>query len=168
MTLLTVLEYPDSKLRLPSEPVTQFDEPLGRFVGDLFDTLYASRALGLSAPQVDLSREILVIDMSGNASAPEVYINPRIMARSTVRLAEEGCLSVPGLLVNVWRATRVRVRAQDCSGAFFERELEGLHAVCLQHEMDHFAGKLLVDHMSWFQRLRFGRAFRPPAGAVRA
>jgi len=158
VTHLSILEYPDARLRQPASVVTEFDADLGRFVDDLVETFQdAPSALGLSAPQVDDRRRILVMDVSENRSSPRVFVNPRIVSRSGLGLAEETCLSVPGAIVNVWRATKVRVEAEDPSGASFVDDMEGLAAVCLQHEMDHFAGKLLVDRMWFLGRRRFER-----------
>ena len=109
---------------------------------------------------------MLVIDRSGAASEPEVFINPRIVHRAGLGLAEESCLSVPDVTVRVWRATRILIRAADRRGAVFERELDGLGAVCVQHEMDHFDGRLLVDRMNWLGRRRFERRLRRAAPAA--
>lgn len=158
MTRLTILEYPDPRLRLCSEPVTVFDDRLSRWVDDLIETMHAGQAIGLSAPQVDFRREVLVIDLSEDRSAPEVYINPKILSKKAYGFVEESCLSVPGVVANVLRATQIRVRAQDRTGETFERTLEGMHAVCVQHEMDHLRGKLLVDRLSFFRRFRLRRA----------
>ena len=154
MARLEILEYPDPRLRLLSAPVTDFDEGLERLVENLFDTLYATEAIGLSAPQVDVQREVLVMDLSGNASAPQVYINPEIVSSAVPGLVEESCLSVPGVVVNAVRATEIRVRSRRPDGETFLRDLSGMDAVCLQHEMDHLEGKLLVDRLSLFGRWR--------------
>ena len=153
-----VLEYPDPRLRLVSDPVTEFGSELADLVADLFDTMYAGKAIGLSAPQLDVQREVLVIDVSEDASAPQVFINPEILDSARPGFVEESCLSVPGVVANVLRATRIRVRARDCSGETFVRELADMEAVCLQHEMDHLAGKVLVDRLSAFRRWRLRRA----------
>ncbi len=166
MALLNIIEYPDPRLRLEAEPVTLFDHSVDTLVNDLFATMYASRAIGLSAPQADDRRQILVMDLSGNASEPQVFVNPQIVDSALPGITEEGCLSVPGITARVLRATRVKVRAQDIRGDHFERELEGMHAVCLQHEMDHFAGKLLVDHISFLRRWRVRSAARSRAKAT--
>ena len=156
MAQLEILEYPDPRLKLKSQPVTDFDQGLWRLIDDLFETMYAApSAIGLSAPQVNDLRQVLVMDLSGNASDPQVFINPEITKKALIGLVEESCLSLPGTKVNTWRAVNIRVRAQDRDGAFFERDLERMHAVCLQHEMDHFQGKLLTDRMSIFRRLHF-------------
>ena len=158
MGQLEILEYPDPRLRLQARPVTVFDASLGRLIDGLLETLYASQAIGLSAPQVDDRREVLVMDLSGDASAPQVYVNPEILSKAALGLVEESCLSVPGVVGNVIRATELRVRARDRHGQPFERELRGMDAVCLQHEMDHLAGRLFVDRLSVFRRLRIRAA----------
>jgi len=158
VAVLPIIEYPDPRLRLRSSPVTEFDDGLVRFVDDLLDTLYSTDAIGLSAPQVDVQREVLVMDLSGSASAPQVYVNPEILKGAAPGFVEERCVSVPGVVVNVLRNTRVRVRATDRHGERFERDLEGMEAVCLQHEMDHLVGTTLVERMSFFRRLRMRRA----------
>jgi peptide deformylase len=154
MARLPILEYPDPRLRQRAEPVAAFDAGLERLVGDLLETLYGTTGIGLSAPQAGIRRQVLVMDLSGSASAPDVYINPKILTRALPGLVEESCLSVPGVVGNVVRATQVRVSARDPAGEVFERNLEGMHAVCLQHEMDHLAGKLFVDRLSLLRRLR--------------
>ena len=155
MPQLPILEYPDPRLRLRSEPVTEFDASLSRLIDDLLETLYATKAIGLSAPQANDRRRLLVTDLSGDASAPQIYANPEILSRAMPGIVEESCLSVPGVVGNVMRSTKVRVRAQDRSGETFERDLEGMDAVCLQHEMDHLEGKLFVDRLSPLRRLYF-------------
>lgn len=153
MSRLAILEYPDPRLRLASRPVTDFDDDLTRLADDLLETLYATGGIGLCAPQVGDLRQVLVMDLSGNASQPQVYVNPSVLAAAELGLVEESCLSVPGVVGNVVRATRLRVRAQDLSGEWFERDLTGMHAVCLQHEADHLTGKLFIDHLSIFRRI---------------
>jgi peptide deformylase len=154
MACLPILEYPDPRLRLRSAPVVAFDADLGRLIDNLLDTLYATSGIGLSAPQAGHSCQVLVMDLSGNASGPQVFVNPEVLATAVPALVEESCLSVPGVVGNVVRPIQVRVRAQDRSGQVFERDLEGMHAVCVQHEMDHLVGKLFVDRLSLFRRLR--------------
>lgn len=166
MAVREVLEYPDPRLRTPSAAVAGFDSGVTRLIDDLVDTLHASTAIGLSAPQIDDPRQVLVIDLSADRSSPEVFINPRLLARARFGLVEERCLSVPDIVVNVLRATQVTVHAFDEKGMAFERELEGMHAVCLQHEMDHFDGKLLVDRLNWFRRRRLNSAIERAARAA--
>lgn len=116
------------------------------------------RSIGLSAPQIDVREQILVMDHSDDQSQAEVFINPEILGQRRYGLVEERYLSVPGLVTNVLRATEIRIRAFDTAGVEFERELSGMPAVCLRHEMDHFAGKLLADRINWFRRRRLRAA----------
>jgi peptide deformylase len=161
-----ILEYPDPRLRLHAAPVAAFDAGLARLVEDLLDTLRAAGGIGLSAPQLGVASQVAVADLAGDGTAPQVYVNPALLARSRLGIVEESCLSVPGIVGNVIRATRVRIRAQDASGAGFERDLEGLAAVCLQHELDHLAGRLFIDRLSPLRRLmlRARAARRSAAG----
>ena len=154
MSLLTILEYPDPRLRTRAEPVTVFDEALGRQIDDMFETMYAAPGIGLAATQVDYHRQLIVIDVSETKDARRVFINPVILARSDTAMMEEGCLSVPGIFDEVQRAASVRVRARDRHGIEFEQDLDGILAVCLQHEMDHLEGKLFVDYLSDLKRER--------------
>ncbi len=154
MSLLTILEYPDPRLRTRAEPVTVFDEALGRQIDDMFETMYAAPGIGLAATQVDYHRQLIVIDVSETKDARRVFINPVILARSGTAMMEEGCLSVPGIFDEVQRAASVRVRARDRHGIEFEQDLDGILAVCLQHEMDHLEGKLFVDYLSDLKRER--------------
>ena len=168
MALLSILEYPDPRLRLLAQPVEAFDASLWRLVDDLCETLVVSKGIGLAAPQTGDRRQVLVIDLSGGEAEPEVYINPEILARTLPCLVEESCLSVPGVVGNVVRSSQVRVRAYSREGKAFERDLEGMPAVCLQHEMDHLVGKLFVDRLSLMRRLqfRFGASARARAKAA--
>jgi len=157
-----ILEYPDPRLRERSAPVTAFDAGLARLVEDLVETLHATpTGIGISAPQVGDLRQVLIMDLTESRTEPEVYINPEILSRSVPGLVEESCLSIPAVVGNVVRSTQLRVRAVDAEGRPFERDLEGMHAVCLQHEVDHLEGKLFIDRLPLLQRLRFriGRGF---------
>lgn len=153
MSRLTILEHPDPRLRLAAVPVDSFDATLGQWVEDLCETLRASGGIGLAAPQVGVARRVLVMDLSGGALPPQVYVNPEVLHAAIPALVEESCLSVPGVVGNVVRATRLRVRARTQTGAVFETDLEDMHAVCLQHELDHLDGRLFVDRLSWWRRL---------------
>lgn len=157
MALLPILEFPDPRLRTRALPVQQFDAALKRLIADMLQTMYSAPGIGLAATQVNVHRQLLVMDVSGEKNQPEVYINPEIVTRDGSEVSEEGCLSVPNIFEEVERAARVQVRAQDADGKPFERELEGLAAVCLQHEMDHLAGKLFVDYLSGLKRERIRR-----------
>ncbi|HXS26885.1 MAG TPA: peptide deformylase [Steroidobacteraceae bacterium] len=154
MALLPILEYPDPRLRERALPVTAFDEAFGRLVDDMLETMYAAPGIGLSATQVNVRRRLLVIDISEKHDEPLVFVNPEILSREGAAKSEEGCLSVPGIFDQIERAAKVRVRAQDRHGEWFERDLEGMLAVCLQHEMDHLDGKLFVDYLSDIKRDR--------------
>lgn len=154
MSRLTILEYPDPRLRTRARPVERFDEALGRLVDDMFETMYAAPGIGLAATQVDYHRRLIVMDVSEDKTDPLVFVNPEILARDGSVKTEEGCLSVPNIFDDVQRAARIRVRAQDRTGTVFERELEGVVAVCLQHEMDHLEGRLFVDYLSDLKRDR--------------
>ncbi len=152
MALLPILEFPDPRLRTRAQPVQSFDAALERVVADMFETMYAAPGVGLAGTQVDVHRQIIVMDTSAEKDQPQVYINAQIVEREGSEVAEEGCLSVPNVFEPIKRATRVRAKAQDVKGQMFERELTGLAAVCLQHELDHLAGKLLVDYLSLLKR----------------
>lgn len=150
--MLEILEFPDPRLRTVAQPVDEFDDALETLVRDMLETMYASNGIGLAATQVDRHVRLLVMDVSETRDEPKVYINPEITASEGEQVYEEGCLSVPGIYANVKRADRVTVRAQDSTGNAFEETLDGLHAVCLQHEMDHLSGKLFVDYLSPLKR----------------
>jgi peptide deformylase len=154
MALLPILEFPDPRLRQRAVPVTEFDEALSRLVDDMLETMYAAPGIGLSATQVDVRQRLLVIDVSETHDDPLVFVNPEILSTEGRAKSEEGCLSVPGIFDQVERAAKVRVRARDRTGETFERDLEGLLAVCLQHELDHLDGKLFVDYLSDLKRER--------------
>jgi peptide deformylase len=154
MAIRTILEFPDQRLRTRAQPVTQFDGELGRLIDDMFESMYAAPGIGLAATQVDVHKRLLVIDVSEARNEPRVFINPEILSREGVAETEEGCLSVPGIFDEVKRAAKVRVRAQDRTGAVFENDYEGVLAVCVQHEIDHLDGKLFVDYLSDLKRQR--------------
>lgn len=157
MTRLAVLTYPDPRLRTPAGRVSAFDAALGSLIDDMLETLYATRAIGLAATQVDVHRQVLVIDVSDRRDDPQVFVNPQILAAMGPALVEESCLSLPGVVANVKRATQLEVRWQDRRGAVREQALEGLAAVCLQHEMDHLSGRLFVDRLPFLKRWAFRR-----------
>jgi len=154
MAVLSILEYPDPRLRTRAQPVVAFDAALSKLIDDMLATMYAAPGIGLAATQVDVHKRVIVIDVSEDKSDPKVFINPEILAREGKATSEEGCLSVPGIFDDVERAARVRVRTHDRAGATLEQELDGLLAVCLQHEMDHLEGKLFVDYLSDVKRER--------------
>jgi len=132
--------------------VVDFDEDLKKLVADMTETMYAARGIGLAATQVNVHKRLLVLDVSEMQDQPRVYINPQIVDSSGEQVYEEGCLSVPGIYADVKRAEKVTVRAQNVDGSTFEEQLDGLHAVCVQHEMDHLIGRLFVDYLSPLKR----------------
>ncbi|MDJ0832786.1 MAG: peptide deformylase [Gammaproteobacteria bacterium] len=154
MALLNILEFPDPRLRTRAEAVTKFDEELKTLVSDMFDTMYEAPGIGLAATQVDVHKRLLVMDISEHKNDPMVLINPEILSSEGEEEMDEGCLSVPGYYETVRRAEKIRVRAQDQNGEFFELDADGLKAVCIQHEMDHLEGKLFVDYISNLKRDR--------------
>jgi len=155
-----ILEYPDPRLNLRSQPVEAFGPGLARLVDDLFETMYAARAIGLAAPQVNVHQRVLTLDVSERRNQPEVFINPEVLARRYPGMVEESCLSVPGFVASVPRYTRIQVRAFDRAGNASVRELEGQIAVCLLHEIDHLEGKLFIDRLPFFRRRRVRRQLR--------
>ena len=152
MAKLPILEFPDPRLRTVAKPVEQVDDALRSLVDDMFETMYAAPGIGLAATQVDVHQRLLVLDVSEDQSRPMVFINPEILSAEGHQVYQEGCLSVPGIYADVKRANSVRVKALDRDGKAFEIEADGLLAVCIQHEMDHLAGKVFVDYLSPLKR----------------
>ena len=152
MALLTILEFPDPRLRTRAQPVERVDDALRRLVDDMLETMYAAPGIGLAATQVDVHRRLVVIDVSETKDQPLVLINPTILEKTGSQVYQEGCLSVPGIYADVERADKVRVSALDRDGRAFELEADGLMAVCIQHELDHLEGKVFVDYLSTFKR----------------
>jgi peptide deformylase len=157
MARLQILEYPDPRLRTRAKPVEVFDPALAALVEDMFETMYSAPGIGLAATQVDVHKRLIVMDVSEDKRQRQVFINPEILAAEGQGVGEEGCLSVPGIFDEVKRAAKVRARYQDVAGKVLEIELDGLAAVCLQHEMDHLEGKLFVDYLSDLKRERIRR-----------
>ncbi|MBC8025161.1 MAG: peptide deformylase [Steroidobacteraceae bacterium] len=154
MARLQILEYPDPRLRTRAKPVEVFDSALARVAEDMLETMYTAPGIGLAATQVDYHKRLIVMDVSEGRTEPMVFCNPEIVSAEGTGIGEEGCLSVPGVFDEVKRAVKIRARARDVAGKEFEVELEGLAAVCLQHEMDHLEGKLFVDYLSDLKRER--------------
>ena len=154
MALLSILRYPDARLHKHAAPVTVFDEQLKRLVGDMAETMYAAPGIGLAATQVDVHKQVIVVDVSERRDSLVVLVNPGIVEASGVSDIEEGCLSLPGIYDKVTRPDRIRVRALDGRGERFEIDADGLLSVCVQHEMDHLDGKVFVDHLSALKRNR--------------
>jgi len=154
MAKLTILEFPDPRLRTRATPVETVDDELNRLIDDMFETMYAAPGIGLAATQVDVHKRLLVVDVSSDNSEPNALINPEIIELDGETVTEEGCLSVPGYYEEVKRAEHIRVRFLDRKGDEVELEAEGLLAVCIQHEIDHLDGKLFVDYISEAKRQR--------------
>jgi len=158
MTVRSIIEYPDERLRQVAVEVTEFDAELHQLVDDLLDTFRATTGIGLCAPQLGDARRVLVVDASDDRDQPVAYVNPQIMAKRGMCFVEERCLSVPDFAGLVRRSPEVLVRAQDRDGELFERHLSGMDAVCMQHEIDHLEGVLFVDRLSWWRKIWFRRA----------
>jgi len=155
MAVLDILEFPDSRLRTVATEITQVTDETRTLIDDMFDTMYDAPGIGLAASQVDVHQRLLVIDVSEDHNDPLVFINPKVtVLNPELGEYDEGCLSVPGFYETVNRPQRVSVTALDRDGKEFTREIEGLLAICLQHEIDHLDGKLFVDYISPLKRQR--------------
>ncbi|NOR66098.1 MAG: peptide deformylase [Woeseiaceae bacterium] len=154
MAKLTILEFPDPRLRIRATSVVSVDKALKSLISDLFETMYEAPGIGLAATQVDVHKRLLVADVSADKTEPYVLVNPVILQKDGATATEEGCLSVPGYYDEVERAEHIRVRFLDRDGEECEMDAEGLLAVCIQHEIDHLDGKLFVDYLSEAKRQR--------------
>jgi peptide deformylase len=154
MPLLHVLHYPDPRLRNHAYPVEKVDREVQTLVEDMLETMYAAPGIGLAAIQVNVPKQVIVIDLSEEKNQPVCLINPEILEQGGVAQMEEGCLSVPGIYELVQRHEWIRFRALDRDGRPFEQRAEGLLAICIQHEIDHLHGKLFLDHLSQIKRQR--------------
>ena len=155
MARLPILRYPDPRLLKPSKPVTDFDDSLKSLIADMAQTMYEAPGVGLAAPQINVHKQLIVIDVSEQKNGLRVFINPQIVKTCEEKVIfEEGCLSLPGIYDEIERTARVTVRALDADGKEFEIEAEGLLAVCVQHEIDHLKGCIFVDYLSPMKRNR--------------
>ena len=154
MAKLTILEFPDPRLRKRAIPVDTVDDKLNTLIDDMFETMYDAPGIGLAATQVDVHIRLLIVDVSADNDEPNALINPEILEKDGETVSEEGCLSVPGYYEEVKRAEHIRVRFLNRKGEEVELEAEGLLAVCIQHEIDHLDGKLFVDYLSEAKRQR--------------
>ncbi len=154
MSILTILEFPDKRLRSVAQEVSQVDEQIKTLVDDMLETMYAAKGVGLAATQVNVQKRVIVMDISEDKNEPICLINPEIIETVGTEESEEGCLSVPGFFEKVSRAESIKVKALNRDGETFELEARDLLAVCIQHEMDHLQGKLFVDYLSAFKRNR--------------
>ena len=157
MTLLTILEFPDPRLRTTARPVDVVSSRVQRLVDNMLETMYDAPGIGLAATQVDVHQQIIVIDISEDHAAPLIIINPQLEIFGDACAASEGCLSVPGFYEMVTRPDGVRLHALDRSGQPFTLEASGLLAQCIQHECEHLEGRLFVDHISALKRQRIRR-----------
>ena len=148
MSQLTVLKYPDERLRKVAAPVATVDDALRAVIDDMFETMYESQGVGLAATQVDVHQRLFVADCSEDQNEPLVFINPEITKAEGHFTNDEGCLSFPGVYAKVERAEKITVSALDRNGEQFSLDAEGLLAICIQHEIDHLNGKLFVDYLS--------------------
>jgi len=154
MAILDILQYPDPRLNTPARRVEKLDAATRKLIDDLAETMYAAPGVGLAATQVDVHKQILVIDVSEDKSDLRVFVNPEITRREGVAVNQEGCLSVPGVYDNVERAESVTVTALDRNGARFTLNASGMLATCIQHEMDHLHGKIFIDYLSELKQNR--------------
>ena len=148
MAILEILQYPDSRLTVPAERVEKIDAATRKLIDDMIETMYAAPGVGLAASQVDVHKQIVVIDVSDDRSDLRVFVNPEITRREGVAVNQEGCLSIPGIYDNVERAESVTVTALDRNGSRFTLNASGLLATCIQHEIDHLHGRVFVEHLS--------------------
>jgi peptide deformylase len=154
MAILKILQYPDSRLHTLAKPVVGVNDQVRKLVADMAETIYAAPGVGLAATQVDVHKQVIVIDISETRDKLLTFINPEILASSGVSDCEEGCLSVPGIFEKVQRAERVTVRALDREGKLFTLDANGLLSVCIQHEIDHLKGKVFVEYLSLLKQAR--------------
>ncbi|MGA7242810.1 MAG: peptide deformylase [Terracidiphilus sp.] len=152
--ILKIVKYPEPVLSQPGEPVTEFDAKLKKLVDDMFETMYASQGIGLAAPQVAVSKRVTIVDLSQGKDPAQklVLVNPEVIFREGKQYEEEGCLSFPEIREKVQRASKVRVRAQDLKGKWFEMDGEELLSRAFQHEIDHLDGMLFIFRMSSLKR----------------
>ena len=155
MAILTILEFPDPRLRTQAKSVEAVDSRIRQLVDDMFETMYAAPGIGLAATQVNVHERVVVMDLSDEQNAPLVFINPEVeIIGEEKQDYQEGCLSVPGFYETVERPSNIRVKALDRDGTPFVLEPDGLLAVCIQHELDHLDGKLFVDYLTPLKRQR--------------
>ncbi|WP_199508739.1 MULTISPECIES: peptide deformylase [unclassified Psychrobacter] len=155
MALLPILSYPDPRLRTIAEPVKDVNDEIRVLIDDMFETMYDAQGIGLAATQVDRHIQLIVMDLSEDKNEPMVFINPKVTPLiEDKKPYEEGCLSVPDVYDKVERPTKVRIEALDADGQKIDKEVEGLLAVCIQHEMDHLNGVIFVDYLSRLKQTR--------------
>jgi len=154
MAILQILQYPDERLHTLAKKVDQVNDNTRKLIKDMAETMYVAPGVGLAATQVDVHRQIIVLDVSDTHDELKVFINPELLSCSGEVIGEEGCLSVPGIYENVKRSEKVTVRALNEKGESFTLAAEGFLAVCIQHEMDHLRGKVFVEYLSQLKQTR--------------
>lgn len=154
MALLPILKYPDPRLHIVAKPVEQVDERIKQLAADMAETMYEARGIGLAATQIDVHERVVVIDLSEERNQLITLINPIITHKDGETTYEEGCLSVPGIYDTVTRAERVSVEFLDVDGKPQKLDADGLLAICIQHELDHLAGKVFVEYLSTMKQNR--------------
>lgn len=154
MAILSVLQFPDARLRNKALPVDRVDDEIKQLVSNMFETMYEQHGVGLAAIQVNIPQRIIVMDVSETQAAPLTFINPEITEREGVQFESEGCLSFPGVFDKVERSDKIRVKALNKEGEEFQLDAEGLLSICIQHEMDHLEGILFIDHLSRLKQER--------------
>ncbi|SSY70788.1 peptide deformylase [Alysiella crassa] len=154
MALLPILKYPDPRLHIVAKPVEQVDERIKQLAADMAETMYEARGIGLAATQIDVHERVVVIDLSEERNQLITLINPIITHKEGETTYEEGCLSVPGIYDTVTRAERVSVEFLDVDGKPQKLDADGLLAICIQHELDHLAGKVFVEYLSTMKQNR--------------
>lgn len=163
MAILTVLQFPDKRLRTVAEPVAAVTSETQKIIDDMLETMYDEKGVGLAATQVDIHQRIVVMDCSEDQDTPIIMVNPEIIKRDGSMMNEEGCLSVPGIYASVERAEAVTVKALDRDGKEFEFDASELLAICVQHELDHLLGKVFVDYLSPLKRQRITKKLEKEA-----
>lgn len=164
MTILTVLRFPDPRLRKKAQPVTDITDAMAITIDDMLATMYEEKGVGLAATQVDIHQRIVVMDTSENNDQPLVFINPEIIATSDeTSIHEEGCLSVPGTYAKVDRHDACTVKALNRHGKEFTLNATELQSICVQHEIDHLDGILFVDYLSPLKRQRIQKKLEKEA-----
>ncbi len=154
MAKLTILNYPDPRLHTVAKPVKDVNDDIRKLIADMAETMYAAPGIGLAATQVNQHIQLILVDTSKEQNNLQVFINPKIVAKTGLQEYEEGCLSVPGIYETVTRAEKITVEALDANGKKFKLNADGLLAVCIQHEMDHLLGKVFVEYLSPLKRNR--------------
>ena len=154
MAILEVLHFPDERLRNRASAVDEIDGEIQRLAQNMLETMYAEGGIGLAATQVNVTKRVVVIDLSEEKNEPIILINPEVLEKDGIESMREGCLSVPDYFDIVERAEHIKYRYQTLSNDVIEAETDGLLAVCIQHEIDHLDGKLFIDYLSPLKRQR--------------